>query len=236
MSTKQTAVQKVEPAGVPDYVNQDDRRGTEHITREDVRIPRLSLAQSQSPQLLEDDPNHIENLKPGQAFNDVTGEIYGSDPLNIIIVRADKPRWVEFSDRSVIDPNVPAGDPRTQFTTDPITNERVRPKATMFYDYVVLIGESHEPAALSFKGSGIKSALRLNALLRLKPIPIFAGRYQLVPSKMKNDMGTWFIFTVKQNGFVSKEEYALAESSFETWKDKEVPFDQQAGEDPAPEL
>jgi hypothetical protein len=234
MTDNAVATQKQEV--IPAYITQNDRRGKEHITREDMRMPRLSLAQGMSPQVTKGDPSFIPELRIGDAFNDLTGEVYGDVPLDVVIVRTDRPRWVEFGeDRGVVDPDVKPGDPRTEFTTDPITKERVKPIATKYYDYVILLGSNLEPMALSFKGSGIKTAMRLNTLINIKPVPVFACRYQLTSTQMKNDQGTWYVFSVRQNGFVDEETYKKAEALFETIKEKAVEFDKSAPEE-TPEL
>lgn len=220
---------------VPGFIQRVEKPlGGEHITNEDARIPRLALAQGLSHQMIEDDPLYIDGLKLGQAFNDLTEEIYGKETINAIIVRADPPRWVEFAeDRSVIDPRVPAGDPRTEFTTDPTTHERFPPKATKFYDYVILKAPEWDPIALSFSKTGIKSAMRLNGLIRIKnTIPIYGCMYEFTPSFQKNDQGSWYVFSVKQAGYVRDEAlYKRAESAFKLFKNKDVDFDRQPGDD-----
>jgi hypothetical protein len=208
--------------------------GAEHITNEDARIPRLSLAQGLSHQMTPEDPLYIDGLKLGHAFNDLTEEIYGNGKIQALIVRADPPRWVEFDeDRSVIDPRVPAGDPRTEFTTDEKTGERLPPRATKFYDYVILMAPNWDPIALSFSKSGIKSAMRLNGLIRTKPtVPVYGCYYEFTPAFQKNDQGTWYIFTVRQAGYVRDEAiYKRAESAFKLFKTKEVEFERQPGDD-----
>lgn len=212
---------------VPAWIPQGERTGAEGITEKDARVPRLSIAQGLSHQMLRGDPLYIDGLKLGEAFNDLSEQIYGDGPLDIVVVRADRPRYVEFADdRSVIDPDVPAGDPRTEFTTDEKTGERVPPLATKFYDYIILAGKEMEPMAFSCARSAIKhTAMKLNGLLRIKPVPIFACRYRLRPTMMKNDQGSWFVFSVQQAGFLDEASYKRAEAAFNFFKEKTVEFD-----------
>jgi len=209
---------------VPAWIQQGDLRGSEHLTPEDVRIPRFSIAQALSPQITEGDPSFIEGLKNGDAFNDLTGEIYGRGPHKVVFIRADKPRWLEFDDdRNIKDFNVKAGDPRTEFRDDPVTGKRLPPIATMFYDYVLVLND--EPMAMSFKSGGIGEARRLNGLIRVKPCPIFACFYELTSMQQKNDQGAWYQFTVKPAGFVDQDTYKKVERLFEQFKKKEVAFE-----------
>jgi hypothetical protein len=216
------------PAWIP---KADVALGAEHMTKDDARIPRLALAQGLSHQMLRGDPLYIEDLKIGDAFNDLTNEIYG-ESVQIAVVRADPPRYIEFADdRSIVDPNVRADDPRTQFTTDEAGN-RIPPVATKFYDYVVLIGPGMEPVAFSCSKTAIKhTAQRLNGLLRARPIPIFSCRYKLNSKMMKNDEGSWAVFSVEQAGFLDEESYKKAEGYFNLFKEKQVEFERQPGDD-----
>jgi len=238
---KQEMVKKTETSmmEMPDFITSGDTRGTEHIGKDDIRPPRLSLAQGLSPQMIETDPLYIDGLKLGDGFNDLTGQIYGKTPIDVLIVRADPPRHVEFGeDREIVDANVPANDPRAQWTDGP-DGDRVKPVATKFYDYVVLKLPEREPIALSFKSTGIKTAMRLNSLIRMKPVPLFACVYQLTPVQNKNDEGTWFGWSVRQAGFVQdKALYDFAQQVFDSWKEKRVDYatDPEAEATPSAEM
>ena len=210
----------------PDFIKRGTKRGAEHITREDARVPRLCLAQGLSPQVQKGDAQFIEGLSIGDAFNDLTGEMYGDGTLRVIVVRADPPRFVEFDkDRNIVDRNVPKDDPRTQWTVDNKGNP-VKPIATKFYDYVVLLGDRLEPMALSFKSSAIPTAKRLNSLLWMTDADIFSCWYEFTPVQQKNDVGTWYNFSVKPAGWIQDQKvYEVAKRAFETWREKHVEFD-----------
>lgn len=219
---------------VPDYIVKGDTRGTEHITQEDLQIPRIALAQGLSPQLNETDPKYIEGLKMGEMFNNITGENYHKGPIDFTVVRADKPRGVEFfpldEGGGVKDLNVPLNDPRMDFGPD-----GKKPQATKFYDFVILMIPSLEPIALSFKGTGLKVAKTLNALMKMRNAPSFAVRYSLTSAIQTNNKGTFGIYVVKYSTqedefstkvgdklFVSDDVYKYAESMYENIKDKEL--------------
>lgn len=227
-------------AVIPAYIQQGDRRGQEQMTRDDIRMPRLTIAQGLSKQVIESEAVYIEGLKVGHAFNDLTNEIYGKGPLRIVVVRADPPRWVEFDEnRQVIDPSVKPGDSRTLFRTNSQTGKREPPIATQFYDYVLLLGPEKEPIAMSMKGTAIREAKRLNGLIKAKPVPIFACYYDLSVTEQKNKQGVWYIFSVHQAGFVDADTYSYAEQAFEATKEKTIPFDRErepGEDDDAPEV
>jgi hypothetical protein len=51
----------------------------EQFSQDELELPFLRVAQKGSPQVDDGKPEHIEDLKPGQFFNTVTGEIYGDE-------------------------------------------------------------------------------------------------------------------------------------------------------------
>ena len=217
---------KVGPSAlaVPDFVQKGDLRGSESITREDLQMPRVALAQSLSPELDETDPKYIEGLKMGDAFNTLTGEVYGKKPLRVVIVRADRPRFVEFNPRDagggIKDFDIPANDPRCLFGPN-----GEKPVATKFVEFVALVGEGLEPALLSFKGSGLKTARQIAGLLKLRQVPAFAQTFYLTPTIQKNSKGTFAVFNVKAGGFVDEQTYKYAEQVYESVKDRAISTD-----------
>jgi hypothetical protein len=230
---------KVETGGamaVPSYIKQGDTRGTDHLKKEDLQIPRISLAQGLSPELKRTEAKYIEGLQQGDMFNNLTKEILGEGPIEFTIVRADPPRGIEFYPREegggVKDINVPLDDPRMQFGP---TGEK--PVATKFYDYVILLLPKREVIALSMKSSGLKVARQLNALMKYRqvPVPSFAMKFTLRSVPEKNAKGEYFNFAVANAGYVDEATYKFAEALFETIKDKQLdierePDDPEAGD------
>lgn len=211
----------------PDFIPKDDTRGTDHITKDDVQIPRLALAQGLTPQVLEG----VEGFTVGVMFNSVTNEVYGKGPLDFCVLRGDKPRWVEFNPREegggVKDANVPADDPRTQFRRDDVTGKSLPPIATKFYDFIIArLPLTENPfdsiIALSFKSTGLKAARALNALIRMRNAPIFAGKYTVTTSVTKNAKGTFAVYQIANAGWLDRETYGKAEALYEAWKDRIV--------------
>jgi len=210
----------------PDEVKVGDRTGTENITRDDMQMPRLGIAQSLSPERDESDPKFIEGLIEGNMFNNLTKQIYGNGPVPFIIVRSDRPRWVEFVPRElgggVKDPNVPANDPRTAFQAD-----GKPPIATKFYDFVIMLLPSREIVSVSFKGTGLKIARQLNALIAMRGTAVFTGVYALSTIMTKNAKGRFAIPQVKNAGFASGELLDYAKKTFAAVADKAIKFEEE---------
>lgn len=216
----------------PAFLNQNDSRGTEHLTKDDLKMPRIALAQQMSPQLDEGNAQFIEGLKQGDMFNSVTEEIIGKGPITFTVVRCDPPRYVEFNPREqgggVKDPNVAPHDPRTQFGP----NGEI-PIATKFYDFIIArtdkpdLSWNERLVALSLKSTGLKVAKQLNTFMKLRNAPIFSGNYSLGVVKEENAKGKFYNFTVKNAGWIDEASYKQAEAAFEMLKDRVVVIDRE---------
>lgn len=240
-----TAIEKPAPAGTlerPSFLPDHDKRGTEHLTKDDLQLPRLSLAQQMSPQLIPGDPAQIQGLTLGDMFNNLTGEIYGKGPMEIIVVRADKPRGIEFYGegsglKGVKDFNVPLNDARMQFGPN-----GEKPVATKFYDYVVvLLDETGEfmmdrMVALSLKGSGLKVARQLNALMKLRNAASFSTRYRIETAVERNTKGTFAVLKIRTAGWVTESQYAAAQELYESIKDRALDIEREPGSDDGDEI
>lgn len=233
------AVAKKQAAELARIQEETVNAGLDHIGKDDMALPRLALAQGLSPQVQKKDPKFIKGLSMGEAFNTLTEQNYGEGPWDVAIVRADPPRFVEFIPRDagggVKDPDVDPKDPRAQWTVDKETGKRVKPKATMFYDYVVVFLDTEEALALSFKSTGLRTARTLNSLMRLRQqrekIPFFWGKYQLRVEVTTNTQGTFAVLLIKNNGQVEDDELKIKlHSSFQAFKDKELKFEREEGD------
>jgi hypothetical protein len=206
----------------PSFIPKGDVTGTEGITKEDITLPRLALAQSLSPEL--DDSkqgSYIEGLRLGDMFNTLTREVYGKGPLTICVLRAARPRYVEFIPRElgggIKDPNVPPNDARTQWGPS-----GERPTATKFYDFVcsllpMNLGNPMERIiAVSMKSTQLKIARQWNGLIKMRNAPVFAGNYFITCVDESNAKGKYKNYSVRNAGFVNDEtEYKLRKGLYE---------------------
>lgn len=215
----------LEPA--PDYFEEGDRRGLEDMTKQDMLIPRLALAQSQSPQVIEGGPRYVPGMKVGDLFNSQTNEIYGQQVF-VQIIRKDRERAMEFrpvdQGGGVIDPNVPLNDPRLLWEGDK------KPVATLFRDYLALLLPSRELIAISFKSTGIKVAKQLNGLITFRRRPIFAGRY-VIATALEMKPQPHRVYRVDNAGWVSKEDAMYGEGMWDAVRDMDREIDRAGVDD-----
>lgn len=73
------------------------QRGQENVTKDDLVIPRLEIAQDLSPAQKKSDPAYIKGCEPGMFYNNVTRELYGTDVL--VIPCGYVKEWLLWKDR-----------------------------------------------------------------------------------------------------------------------------------------
>lgn len=224
MTEQKKELAKTAPAGalaVPSYIS-DDREGLETISKDDITVPRLALAQALSPEVTEGDPRLIPGLKPGQLFNSMTREIYG-ESVTFQVLKKEPLRGMEFFSQEegggVKDPNVPLDDPRLLWG-----EKGEKPEATLFRDYIARLLPSGELIALSFKSSGIKVAKQLNGLIALRGKAIYAGKYvistdvSLLPKPHK-------VYKVRNDGWVSEEDLNTGQQLYRALREIKTEID-----------
>lgn len=226
----------------PKSLDPNDRRGTEDIGFDELRLPRLSIAQGLSPEVGETSSSRIEGLKLYDFFNNMTGEIYGRGPLMFVPIRRDI-RRIEFIPRAegggIKDLNVPAGDDRLKWYRDPggdKTKDRP-PAATEFVEFPCLLllpGRAPEPVVLSIKTTNKwnrRAADQLRLFIKNRNAPIFSGLYTVESKPINNGKGEFGVPVPKNAGFIPKDTpagaalFKLAEDIASAWEGKTVKVD-----------
>lgn len=189
--------------------------GKEDIGANDIRLPRLAIAQGLSPQMIPGNAQHLEELKMYDMFNDLTNEIYGKGPITFVPIRRDI-RHIEFRPRAegggVLDMDVPRGDPRLAWTPATETTPRKPPRATTFVEFVILLlraGRAPEPIVMSIKQTNKhnrRASDQLTSFIGLRDTAIYSGLY-VVDTKVpaSNDQGTWGVPKIQNAGFIPKD-------------------------------
>jgi len=214
----------------------EGRLGIEGMTREDILIPRMGLAQKMSREIDSTSPHYIDGLKFMDLFNSLSKQVYGQGPLHFVILRRDRPRWMEMipleEGGGIKDRNVPPDDPRTQWRPN-----NQKPIATKFYDFVILLLTGMDPAeplknvmALSLKSSAIVAAQHLGTLINQRgEKKICKGVYEVRTSHDtdKKSGGVYAIYKFKNAGWLKEGSplETLAIEQFEAWEDREVEID-----------
>ena len=225
------------PAGVDEGI-----LGSEGIGRGDILMPRLGIAQKMSPEI---DPTNAARYIEGLTFTDFYHSLakknLGKGPLHFVILRRDKPRWIEFNPLDegggIKDMNVHAGDPRTRFGPG-----GEKPVATEFHDFIVLLLNGFDQAnpmesimALSLKSSGIAAAKDLNRLIQMRGQKLICKGVYTVTAGHKTDkktQGVYATYNFKNAGWLVPNSplEKLAIELFDALKERQVIID--AADDP----
>lgn len=228
----------------PNSLDPNDRTGTEDIGRDDLRLPRLAIAQGLSNQLIPDDSSYIDGLKLFDLFNDLSGQVYGKGPLTFVPVRRDV-RRIEFVPREqgggILDLDVPPTDARNSWTVE--NGVRTPPRATKFVEFVALLlrpGAAPEPIVISIKDTNKfnrRASEQLTAFIKFRSAPIYAGLYTVAVKSEKNDSGTFGVFVMKNAGWIPKDTpagaalYAFAEDFAKSLEGKQITVNREPGAD-----
>jgi hypothetical protein len=227
MSKALVVADKPGPLALPDFVKSGSTRGREDITRDDLVLPRLAVAQPTSPELVDGDPKYIDGLRSGDLFNTLTKESYGKGPVQVVVLRAERPRAIEFNPLTegggIKDMNVPINDPRCSFGAD-----GEKPSATVFREFIAFLVESREPIALSFKGTSLKTGKELATFIQLRNADAFTTIYAITANLKKNDKGSFYVFRAMPAGNVDEDTYHYAEQLFTAFGTKELAVDVEA--------
>lgn len=224
--------------------------GTEDITADEIRLPRLAIAQGLSDQMMPDNSQYINNLKLFEMFNDLTGEVYGRGPIKFVPVRRDV-RRIEFVPRSegggIVDFAVPAGDARLKWTINR-DGESVPPTATTFDEYVSMLlvaGKAPEPIVISIKHTNKfnrRAVGSFNTFIKLRNAEIYSGLYTIQSVTEKNDKGTFGVPVIRNAGSLNAEVaqekalYLHCRKFAQSLEGKEILIDRQPGDEAATEF
>ena len=225
-----------------------DEASVPRFAPEDMAIPRLAIAQKTSPEVEEGNPKFVEGLKYTDLFHSMDHRNFKSGPLLFCILRYDPPRYMHLrpfdQGGGIIEMNVPPDDPRTKWGSDPRTGASIKPIATKFLDYYILLLNGFNPQdpmdnvmALSLKSTGLRAAKNLNRLMNWRGThDLWRAVYRVTSGTDKNKLGQPFaIYKFGQNGWLAEGTFpfAVAQELHNSLKDADIPIDRDVQPDPA---
>jgi hypothetical protein len=222
------------------------RKGFEEPTdKEDLLIPRATLLQALSPEVVKGakDPATQLDLKPGMIINSLTKEILPSEFIPIFKFT----NWIRFNPRNTKDPAYDAaygpGEViwRTNDPLDPRVIEESKfgadgtpPLATKFLSFFSVFKGVGMPVVVSFSKTSFKAGKRLLSLAQFaakdnQPLDMFGMRYALSSVQETNPAGQmYFVLDVKQLGYTEGVELAQAAATWERFHDKTLQVHEEA--------
>lgn len=208
---------------LPDFMK-DVEVDESQLNPDDLRLPRLAIAQAMSPQMTPGKSEFMEDLKLYDLFNDLTQVIYDT-PVKFIPIQRDVAR-IEFDETGtiVLDRNVPYDDPRNDWTKHPETGVGIAPRASKFVNFISLLLHEDslpEPIVISIRQSNKfarKAAERLTSFIEMKKqmrrIPTYGGIYEVSVKPETFPKGTAGVFVFTQAGLVQDKSLFEAAKRF----------------------
>lgn len=206
---------KTQQDQVPAYIKQDQNRGNENVSNEDLQLPRIDVLQALSPQINKKKDEHIEGAEVGMLFNTLTGELY-SDGIHITPVSFVKRHlvWVDRKKdsggglRGVFD----TADEAEAFIEEQEDEDKLEAVATA--EHLVLLDDGTE-VILSMAKSRMKVSRKFNSIIRLLGGDRFSRRYKVTSVDDKSTQGEYQNLSISADGFPAEEVYLKAESLYE---------------------
>lgn len=233
MAKRETAVATVEPvetalAVIPQDLLDAQGAGTENVNPANMRPPRLQICQVGSAQAKKGNPKYIGGASEGDLFNSLTGELY-ERPLTFVVIQRLKTNYMQF-DRGevgkVLDYDVPSNDVRALPSKGP-NGEWVKPIATQFDNYLVLLPATFEVVSLSFKSTGLAAARFLDSMLKyplkigatmIANPPAWARQFSLDTATKSGKGNSWATPQVVGAGVTPEEMRAAAATLYAQYK------------------
>jgi len=219
-------------ADVMDLMIETQGEGIDFDTSE-LQIPFIRIIQAMSPQIKKSDPSFIAGAGQGDIFNTVTGQYWSGEDGITVVPCYQETKYLKFKPREQgggfmgelkkDDPDIS----RTQRTGSkeilPDGNELV--KSDQFY--VIVVGDDGIPAfgIIDMKSSSLKVSKRWKTQMtvfrekhpqtgELVQPAMFAVQWRLSVVEESNDQGSWFNWTVANEGLIQDTDLFLAAKSF----------------------
>lgn len=209
--------------------------GLEGFTSEDYTLPRLGLAQKNSPEADSDQASYIDGLTYRDYFNTVTRRIYGQ-VLDVSVIKILPRNFILFrpidEGGGIIERDLDPSDDRCQWHgQDP-------PEATEMRSYLLRIlaagdyrPETPDIVSFTFKSTSLKSAKQLNTILKLKGRNVYMSAFRFTVESMSTIHGTHAVPRVTDLGYCSPELVEQNRGLYLSLQDKETTIDVAAEEE-----
>lgn len=205
------------PTAVPEYMNQDSRRGQENVGMEDLTIPRLDVIQDLSPQHKKNKPEYIEGAEVGMLFNSVTKRLYGGDVFFVPVFF--RKEWVIWRDRDVGGGFAGAFPSEAEANAalaalEDADNHEINDTAQQF-GLIINEDGSTESIVISMAKSKMKASRQLNSMCNIAGGDRFSRVYKISATEEQNKQGQdYWNLGVTQLGYVPEDVYHTAEKLY----------------------
>jgi len=191
----------------------------------EMQIPFVRLLQAMSPQLNKRNAEYIEGSQQGDAFNNVTFQIWEGEKGIQVIPCYQCTKYLEFVPRDLgggFKGEIAATDPVLTKTTRsgskemlPNGNELV--KSDQHFVLIVEEDGSYQPAVVDMKSTALKVSRRWKTQIAMQKVKhpksgamvtpaVFATIWRLRSVEESNDQGTWNNWAIEKVGLVKEKD------------------------------
>lgn len=213
----EAATQVATPA-VVDWSQYQGATGMENVKQEDLGLPFLAIAQSNSPELKKAESKFIPNCGQGDVFNSLSREVVyvqGEDPL-IFVPCAYDCLFVEWKPRATgggivkthRDPAILAETHRNDQGRDELKGGNLIVKTAYFFGMVIPVDGDPVRSIIGLSSTQLKKArswlnIAMGQKANGKVLPLFSHSYKLSTVGESNAEGDWFGWKVELNAPVN---------------------------------
>jgi hypothetical protein len=165
--------------------------GMEEASPEDVKMPKIKLAQAQSAEVADD------KCKAGQFFNVTTGDVYDEIPCHLLSFGKGRVKWPEKFNRGdaaeckSIDGVIADNGNICEKCPDRIWADNERPRCGQTYSWMGVL-QNGTPFRLFLAGAQISRNKDFITEVLRSGLPPFIFNVTLKSEKQKNDKGTYY--------------------------------------------
>lgn len=226
--SKSEAIERRKPVtieAVPEFLRSQGRnRGLENVEREDMTLPRVGIAQSQSKALKKSSPTRIEGLEEGGLYNSLTREVYGAC-LEVVPVLFFK-NYIKFKSMEEGGGVLGMADDRSKLPPGALDfHGDKKPEWTEFKNFVCWLPAQQAVASVSMKSTSMKTARKWNSLMRFANVPAFGKVYKLTTVLEHKDSNDYYVYEVEALHFVDEELFKQCENLYALMKDSSLKID-----------
>ena len=215
MSNKTIVTENNTNNNLPAYLQKSGApRGSEHVTQNDLVIPRLELVQALSPCRKKTDASYIEGIEEGMLYNNVTREIYGTDiKLVPVSYRKEYLIWKDRTKGGGFRGAYPTLDIATKALSLLEDGHECEILDTAQHFCLIIKDNGIEEIVVSMAKTKLKCSRKWNSLIRITEVDSFASWYKLSAVTATNaNNQEYYSFDVNIGGYVSEEVYRRAEA------------------------
>jgi hypothetical protein len=211
---------------VPDYIKQNGpARGNEHVTTDDIVIPRLEIVQAMSPQVKDGDPKFDDAARPGMLVNSVTGQLYGKEVMVIPVYYTKQ--WLVWKARKDKEGKPLEGGFFGAYPSPEEAKDRQEQEGGEAGNIEVIDTPQHlcllvdvrsgvvEEVMISMPRTKAKVSRNWNSMVKLAGGDRFSRVYRVTTQLEKKPKGDFYNFAVAQSGFPAQPLYKRAETLYE---------------------